>query len=218
MEKGIRRRTKEGSPQGGPLSPLLANIYLNEYDQEMEKRGVTVIRYADDIVVLAKSRRVALRLLESSRTYFGAKAQAPNKYAEKQGGQRHGAETFQIPRIRSKPRQERPSGHGECESQHLRMDRLFYVADMKRTLQSWNEWLRRRMRMYIWKEWNKPRAKVQNLRKLGTLEWQAYQWGNTRLGYWRITGSAVLNLSVTNERLAQAGYYNFPAQYERLRQ
>ncbi|MGG3309501.1 group II intron maturase-specific domain-containing protein [Paenibacillus sp. 2KB_20] len=94
----------------------------------------------------------------------------------------------------------------------------FYVADMKRILQSWNEWLRRRMRMYIWKQWKKSRTKVQNLRKLGVPEWQAYSWGNTRLGYWRIAGSAILQRSVTNEKLAQAGYYDFPAQYERLRQ
>ncbi|WP_265333544.1 group II intron maturase-specific domain-containing protein [Paenibacillus guangzhouensis] len=94
----------------------------------------------------------------------------------------------------------------------------FYVADMKRILQSWNEWLRRRMRMYIWKQWMKPRTKVQNLRKLGVAEGQAYQWGNTRLGYWRIAGSAILHRSITNEKLAQAGYYDFPAQYERLRQ
>ncbi|WP_025685193.1 reverse transcriptase domain-containing protein [Paenibacillus maysiensis] len=60
MENGIRRKTEEGSPQGGPLSPLLANIYLNEFDQEMKSRGVTVIRYADDIVVLAKSKVVSV--------------------------------------------------------------------------------------------------------------------------------------------------------------
>lgn len=50
MEKGTITRTREGSPQGGPLSPLLANIYLNEFDQEMAKRGVTMVRYADDII------------------------------------------------------------------------------------------------------------------------------------------------------------------------
>jgi hypothetical protein len=93
----------------------------------------------------------------------------------------------------------------------------YYVADMKRNLQSWNEWLRRRIRMYIWKQWKKPRTKVQNLRKLGIPEWQAYQWGNSRLGYWRIAGSAILQRSVTNEKLAMAGYYDFPAQYEHLR-
>ena len=63
MENGLLVKTTEGSPQGGPLSPLLANIYLNEYDKEMESRGVPVIRYADDIVVLAKSPRAAQRLL-----------------------------------------------------------------------------------------------------------------------------------------------------------
>ncbi|WP_260866205.1 reverse transcriptase domain-containing protein, partial [Paenibacillus xylanexedens] len=67
MENGIHHRAEKGSPQGGPLSPLLANIYLNEFDQEMEQRGVKVIRYADDIVILAKSKRAASRLLESSR-------------------------------------------------------------------------------------------------------------------------------------------------------
>ncbi|WP_025685192.1 group II intron maturase-specific domain-containing protein [Paenibacillus maysiensis] len=93
----------------------------------------------------------------------------------------------------------------------------FDVADMKRILQSWNEWLRRRMRMYIWKGWKKPKTKVQNLRKLGIPEWQAYPWGNTRTGYWRVAGSPVLSRSITNERLVRAGYYDFPAQYERLR-
>lgn len=70
IENGVRHETEEGSPQGGPLSPLLANIYLNECDQEMRSRGVIVIRYADDIVVLARSKRAATRLLESCRTYL----------------------------------------------------------------------------------------------------------------------------------------------------
>ncbi len=73
MENGLRVKTTEGSPQGGPLSPLLANIYLNEYDQEMAKRGVPVIRYADDIVVLAKSPRAAQRLLETTQRYLEGK-------------------------------------------------------------------------------------------------------------------------------------------------
>ena len=73
MENGLLVKTKEGSPQGGPLSPLLANIYLNEYDWEMSRRGVPVIRYADDIVVLAKSPRAAQRLLESTQRYLEGK-------------------------------------------------------------------------------------------------------------------------------------------------
>ncbi|MFR9542524.1 MAG: group II intron reverse transcriptase/maturase [Rikenellaceae bacterium] len=73
MENGVVIETKEGSPQGGPLSPLLANIYLNEFDWEFASRGVPVVRYADDIVVLAKSKRAAERLLENSRKYLEGK-------------------------------------------------------------------------------------------------------------------------------------------------
>ena len=73
MDNGVVMKTEEGSPQGGPLSPLLANIYLNEFDWEYEKRGVPVIRYADDIVLLCKSQRAAERLLESSIRYLEGK-------------------------------------------------------------------------------------------------------------------------------------------------
>lgn len=246
MENGIRRTTEEGSPQGGPLSPLLANIYLNEYDQEMESRGVTVIRYADDIVVLAKSKRAAMRLLESSRTYLEQKlklqmntqkskvvsvvAQKHFKFLGFALGKNGSGVYVRVHRqslTKAKKKLKELTSRSQGRNARQVMENVkvyirgwigyFYVADMKRILQSWNEWLRRRMRMYIWKQWKKPRTKVQNLRKLGIPEWQAYQWGNTRLGYWRIAGSAVLNRSVTNEKLAQAGYYDFPAQYERLR-
>lgn len=247
MENGVRRETEEGSPQGGPLSPLLANIYLNEFDQEMESRGVTVIRYADDIVVLAKSKRAAMRLLESSRTYLEErlklqmntqKSKVVSIVAQKHfkflgyalGKNGNGVYIRAHPQSLAKAKRKLKELTSRRQGRHVRqvMESIkvyirgwigyFYVADMKRILQSWNEWLRRRMRMYIWKQWKKPQTKVQNLRKLGVPEWQAHQWGNTRLGYWRIAGSAVLNRSVTNERLAQAGYYDFPAQYERLRQ
>ena len=73
MENGIVMRTKEGSPQGGNLSPLLANIYLDKFDKEFEGRGVKVIRYADDIILLAKSIRAAERLLGTSTEYLEKK-------------------------------------------------------------------------------------------------------------------------------------------------
>ena len=70
--------------------------------------------------------------------------------------------------------------------------------------------------MYIWKQWKKPKTEVANLRKLGILADKAYQWGNSRLGYWRITGSPVLKYSITNERLAAAGYFSILNYYESL--
>lgn len=86
---------------------------------------------------------------------------------------------------------------------------------MKGILQRWNEWLRCRICIYIWKQWKNPKIRGQNLKKLGILAWQACQWG-AGLGYCRVAGSVVLSHWLTNERFALAGYYNFPAQYEQL--
>lgn len=70
MENGVVRPTEEGSPQGGNLSPLLANIYLNEFDKEFEERDIPFVRYEDDIVLLSKSKRASERILESSTGYL----------------------------------------------------------------------------------------------------------------------------------------------------
>ena len=195
MENGVVSKTEEGSPQGGPLSPLLANIYLNEFDWEMHSRGVKTVRYADDIVVFAKSKRAAERLMESSRKYLEGKLKLLTKRNRGRNVRRVMAEVKVFIR-------------GWLG--------YFHVADMKRTMKSWDEWLRRRFRMYIWKQWKKPRTKVANLRKLGIPADKAYQWGNSRLGYWRIAGSPVLACSITNERLATAGYFGILNCYESL--
>ncbi|HBC94702.1 MAG TPA: group II intron reverse transcriptase/maturase [Pelotomaculum sp.] len=246
MENGVVCKTEEGSPQGGPLSPLLANIYLNEYDQEMERRGVKVIRYADDIVVLAKSKRAAEHLLESSRklleeklklTMNAEKSKVVSVVARKHfkflgfclGKNGKGiyirAHRKSLDKAKRKLKELTRRNQGRNVRAVMQNVKVYirgwlgyyYVADIKRILQGWNEWLRRRFRMYIWKQWKKPKTKVNNLRKLGIPADQAYQWGNTRLGYWRIAGSPVLKCSITNERLILAGYYDFPAQYEQLR-
>lgn len=246
MQNGVHCKTEEGSPQGGPLSPLLANIYLNEFDQEMNSRGVKVIRYADDIVVLAKSKRAATRLLESCGKVLEnklrlqmntQKSKVVSVLARKHfkflgfalGKNRNGvyirAHGQSLAKAKKKLKELTSRRQGRNVRQVMEKVKVYirgwigyyYVADMKRILQSWSEWLRRRLRMYIWKGWKKPKTKVQNLRKLGIPEWQAYQWGNSRLGYWRIAGSPVLSRSITNEKLALAGYYDFPAQYEHLR-
>ena len=244
MENGVVRKTEEGSPQGGPLSPLLANIYLNEFDQEMKRRGVQVIRYADDIVVLAKSQRAAGHLLKSSRKYLEGKlklqvnvqkSKATGVYSKQfkflgftLGKNGNGIYIRAHEKSLAKAKRKLKDLTRRNQGRNVRkvMENVkvyirgwlgyYYIASIKQALQRWNGWLRRRFRMYIWKQWKKPKTKVQNLRKLGVPDEQAYQWGNSRLGYWRIAGSAVLQRSITNEKLTLAGYYDFPAQYEHL--
>ena len=90
----------------------------------------------------------------------------------------------------------------------------YCIASIKRRMQEWDEWLRRRFRQYIWKQWKKSKTRVTNLKKLGILEEYACMWGNTRLGYWRVAGSAILNRSITKEKLVKAGYYELASNYE----
>ncbi len=245
MEDGVLCKTEEGSPQGGPLSPLLANIYLNEFDWEMETRGVKVIRYADDIVVFAKSLRAAKRLLESSRKILEdklklklnrEKSKAISIYSNqfkflgfRIGKNKDGvliqAHKKSLLKAKRKLKQITRRNRGRNVRQVMQEIQTyirgwlgyFYIASMKRTLMNWNQWLRRRIRMYIWKQWKKPRTRIAALRKLGIPDLQAYEWGNTRLGYWRVAASPILSRSITDEKLARAGYYDFPAQYEHLR-
>jgi len=82
----------------------------------------------------------------------------------------------------------------------------YHLANMKRFLEETDEWLRRRIRMCIWKAWKKPKTKVANLIKCGVEKHQAYMWGNTRLAYWRISRSPILLTAISNANLKKAGY------------
>ena len=92
----------------------------------------------------------------------------------------------------------------------------YEIAEMKNTMEEWNGWLRRRIRMCIWKQWKKPKTKVENLKKLGMEPWKAFRNGNTRKGYWAIAGSGILTHTITNERLARRGYYDISKAYKSL--
>lgn len=245
MENGVRHKTEEGSPQGGNLSPLLANIYLDKFDKEFEGRGVKVIRYADDIVLLAKSKRASERLLETSTRYLEKKLKlkvntekscAVSVYSIRNfkflgfamGRNRKGAYIRVHPKSRKKAKDK--LRRLTSRSQGRKLDYVLHnikvymqgwlnyygIAEMKSTMEDWNGWLRRRIRMYIWKQWKKPKTRVENLKKLGMPEWQAYRNGNTRKGYWAVAGSGILNNTITNERLARRGYYDISKAYKSM--
>ena len=245
MENGVICKTEEGSPQGGPLSPLLANIYLNEFDWEMERRGVKTVRYADDIVVLAKSQRAAERLLESCKRYLegnlrlktnAEKSKVTSIFAQKKfkflgfclGKNGSGifirAHKSSLQKARKKLILLTKRNRGRNVRKVMVEVKIFirgwlgyfHVAEMKRNMQSWDEWLRRRIRMYIWKQWKKPGTRVQNLLKLGIPEWAACICGNSRKGYWRVADTTTLKRAISNERLAAAGYFSIAGYYESL--
>ncbi len=245
MENGVVMKTEEGSPQGGNLSPLLANIYLDRFDKEFEGRGVKVIRYADDIVLLAKSQRAAERLLETSSRYLEKKlklkvntekSRAVSVYSIRNfkflgfalGRNKDGTyiRVHEKSRRKAKEKLRKLTSRSQGRSVRTVMYNVkvfmqgwlgyYAIADMKNTIDEWNGWLRRRLRMYIWKQWKKPRTRVANLKKLGMDEWKAYRNGNTRKGYWAVAGSGILKTTITNERLAQAGYFDIARKYKSL--
>lgn len=187
MENGVVMETEEGSPQGGNISPLLANIYLNEFDQEYEKRGVKFVRYADDIVLLAKSDRAAKRLLETS-----------TKYLEGTLKLKVNQEKSRVVSVRV----------------YARWLNYYGVADMKKKIDDLNKWLYHRIRMCIWKQWKKPKTKIRNLLKMGVPKDLAWQAGNSRRGYWFVTHTIAVNLAMTKERLINSGFYDLATAYQ----
>lgn len=245
LENGLLERTEEGSPQGGPLSPLLANIYLNEYDQEMARRGVPVVRYADDIVVLARSQRAAERLLESTRRYLEGKLKLRMNVEKSRVVSVYSVRNFKflgfalgkgkdgiyirahgksMKKAKAKLKELTSRSQGRNVRKVMENVKVyirgwlgyFGIARMKTTMQRWDEWLRRRIRVYIWKQWKVPKARTANLMKLGMPQWMAYRNGNTQKGYWAAAGSGILTHTITNERLARAGYYSILGRYESL--
>ena len=243
MENGLLVKTEEGSPQGGPLSPLLANIYLNEYDWEMARRGVPVIRYADDIVVLAKSKRAAERLQETTRRYLEGKLKLKMNVEKSKVVSVFSIRNFKFlgfalgkglkgvyVRVhaktlkKAKTKLKKLTSRSQGRNVRVVMEKVkiyirgwinnFRIASMKTTMQEWDGWLRRRFRSYIWKQWKNPRTRVKNLMKLGMPQWQAYRNGNSRKGYWAIAGSGILTHTITNKRLAAAGYFEILSHYE----
>ena len=177
MDNGVIVKTEEGSPQGGPLSPLLANIYLNEFDQEMSRRGVNIVRYADDIIVEAKSKRAAKRLLESSRKYLESKlklklnmekSKIVSVYSQKFKflgftlGKNKAGVMIRVHKQslkKAKAKLKELTARNQGRNVRVVMNKIkvyvsgwlnyYCIASIKRKMQELDEWLRRRFRQYI---------------------------------------------------------------------
>ena len=243
MDNGVVVEIEEGSPQGGNLSPLLANIYLNEFDQEFQKRNVPCIRYADDIVLLAKSERAAKRLLETSTDYLEGKLKLTVNREKSRVVSVFSIRNFKFlgfalgrngkgiyVRVHSKSWKKMKSRLKELSSRrsvqsirpslgkikvYMRGWLNYYgVADMKNNIEELNAWLCHRIRMCIWKQWKLPRTKQRNLMKLGIPEYFAHMAANSRKAYWYTSATSTVNRALSKERLIRAGFYDLTSAYQ----
>jgi len=231
MVKGVVMETEEGTPQGGNLSPLLSNIMLNELDKELTKRGLKFCRYADDCNIYVKSRKAADRVMVSITRFIEEKlklkvnkdksaVERPWKlkflgfsfYYKKNGV---GIRVHPKPVEKLKQKLKEITGRSNAMSMGQRMLKLkqaitgwvnyFSIADMGSLARALDEWLRRRIRMCFWKQWKKIKTKYDNLVKLGIAKFKAWEFANTRKGYWRISNSPILSRTFTNEYLKKIG-------------
>lgn len=239
MEDGLYKRTEEGTPQGGNLSPLLSNIVLDELDKELEGRGHRFVRYADDISIFVKSRKAGERVLQSISNWIEKKLKL--KVNQDKSGVKHytkggllgfgfykdGEGVKSRIQVKSYLRFQRKLKRLTKRSWSMSMDErlirinqvtqgwLFYFgkAQGKSRLKRLDEWMCRRLRMCIWKQWKLVRTRHKSLMKLGVSDNQAYQWANTRKGYWRIASSPIMQRTVTNELLIKKGYKSIFSAY-----
>ena len=234
----------EGVPQGGPLSPLLANIMLNELDKELVRREHKFVRYADDCMILCRSKRAAERVCDSISTYIESrlhlKVNRDKTKVAYVGRVKYLGYSFYMMngkcRLRLHPKSvtkmkarlkeltSRSSGWGDAKLK----DKLnqfingwmnyFKMADMRNVLEQTDKWLRHRIRSYVWKSWKKVGTKFKNLMKCGIDRWLAWQWANTRGGYWNTAGSPILSRAISTERLKLQGYPCLVDLYVKLHQ
>jgi group II intron reverse transcriptase/maturase len=232
MIEGIARVNTEGTPQGGPLSPILSNILLDKLDKELESRGHRFVRYADDCCVFVKSKRGAERVLQSVSSYIEkelklvvnrTKSVSTRPWKSKLLGysfyHKKGAKGLNIAKssIRKyKDKVREITSRSRPIAMYKRYDMLsmlnrgwynyFKLTEGRSVWGELDEWVRSRIRLCYWKQWKKPRTRVKSLVQLGIPQWQAYQWGNTRKGYWRISHSPILQRALNSSFLKREGY------------
>ena len=237
---GAVEPTPEGTPQGGPLSPLLANVLLNELDWELERRGHAFVRYADDFIIMKRSRKAAERAMGSVTKFvegrlflrvnreksFVARVSEDVRYLgyafyERDGELRFRVHPKSVASLKDKAREVLSRSNGW--SLDWRRHRLrclvngwvgyFRLADMRGLLRGLDKWVRRKIRCVYWKCWKRTRTKFRALVRLGVGRGQAWQWANSRKSYWRVAGSGILDRALNNAKLEELGWALFYPRY-----
>jgi RNA-directed DNA polymerase len=228
LPDGTREATPLGVPQGGPLSPLLANIVLDPLDKELTRRGHVFARYADDFLILVKSAKAAQRVMESVTAYVEAKLKlvvnrTKSKCAplaecgflgfeiSKQGKVKWTEKAMKRYKLRVKEITRRNRGQS---AEHV-IDELrqfangwigyFGISHTYREVLILDAWMRRRVRLYYWKQWKRPRTRRRNLLKLGADPKKVHMATRSRNGLWRISTCSIVCKALTDRWLKEQG-------------
>jgi RNA-directed DNA polymerase len=221
------QKTTTGVPQGGPLSPLLANIVLDDLDKELEKRSHRFVRYADDFVIVARSQSAAERVKTSIQRFLERKLKLTVNEKKSQVASTDKIDflgfTFRGTKIRwsdkafeeFKRQVKKLTGRSWFVSMDYRLNRLahylrgwmnyFGISEYYRLIPEIDHWLRRRVRMCYWKQWRYARTKVRELRKLGTSLYAAISVAVSRKGPWHLARTLATQTGMTNQWLKDQG-------------
>ncbi len=230
MQESDGRKVKrwKGTPQGGPLSPLLANIYLDPLDKELEKRGVSFVRYADDIAIFAGSERSAERIYESVVAWIEKNLKlevnrdksgvGPSGESSLLGFRlfedgRVGVSPKAVEKLKDRVRQMWDAGRSltseQLRDQWQRYIRgwwnYFRLADWRREVTDLSGWIRRHMRKCFWLRWKTPRGRINRLKRLG-IKGRSLGQGYSGRGAWPMARHPVLQQALNNRTLARYGF------------
>ena len=242
ISRGIFEKTEVGMPQGGPLSPLLSNIMLNELDKELTRRGHRFVRYADDCMIFCKSRKSAERTLENITPFIEGKLflkvnrektcvshiskvkYLGYSFYNYRGKCRFRVHPKSVTKMKNKIREltNRSNGWGN-EYRALKLTQFirgwvnyFGMADMKKLLIETDKWLRHKIRAIYWKQWKKVKTRYRKLKELGMKE-EYIQWHATmRQGIWNCSSNRMVQFALNNEKLREWGYPTFTEFYLKL--
>jgi RNA-directed DNA polymerase len=231
MIGGVEQPTEEGTPQGGPLSPILSNIVLDELDKELEKRGLSFVRYADDCVVLVKSERAANRVMESISCCIEKKLRLKVNREKSAVGRPWDRKYLGIcltnsrknPKIRTHWKTIKRFRQRVQEITARRRGRSLaqVIGELKQYMFGWwnyygliesfnrlrplPHWIRRRLRAVIWKHWKNRRTRVRELLKRGVIRSYAVTTGCARKGPWRMSKVKWVNIALPDQYFKSLG-------------
>lgn len=241
LENGLTNPTESGAPQGGVLSPILSNVYLNELDKELEQRGHKFVRFADDFCIYVKSKRAGERVLESITKFLEkdlkltvnsnkSKVGSPTKlkflgFCIHTTSKGVGCRPHQIAKKKFKAKLKtltKRNRSGKFEELAKEINQVtvgwinyYGVGFMKSFINTIKQWLNHRLRQIIWKRWKKVKTRYQQLRRLGIKHEEAWKVANTRKGYWRISSCETLHNAIKINTLTKWGLKDLNQLYER---